>query len=257
MSEKEKPSVARGSKAAPDTFYIKITPTGPYLVYGNPPIDQEIIVPDEQGASWEYRKGLKFNNTGNPVALCRCGRSGNHPFCDGSHINANWDPKETADRKPILEEADVFEGPTLLLADNEKYCAFARFCDARGRIWNLVQRAVTKEEKEVVKHEAEHCPAGRLILVDKESKEIYEPPFEPSIGVIEDPGIKVSGPLWVKGGIRIESADGSSYEIRNRVTLCRCGMSSNKPFCNGAHASIHFQDGLSLDDAVQEHINHD
>jgi CDGSH-type Zn-finger protein len=30
--------------------------------------------------------------------------------------------------------------------------------------------------------------------------------------------------------------------VRNRVTLCRCGASNNKPFCDGTHASIKFQD---------------
>ena len=44
--------------------------------------------------------------------------------------------------------------------------------------------------------------------------------------------------------IRVESASGESYEIRNRQALCRCGASSNKPFCDGSHASIKFQDGL-------------
>ncbi|MGH9998927.1 MAG: CDGSH iron-sulfur domain-containing protein [Nitrosopumilaceae archaeon] len=38
--------------------------------------------------------------------------------------------------------------------------------------------------------------------------------------------------------------DGTQYEKRNRVTLCRCGASSNKPFCNGSHASIKFNDGM-------------
>ena len=33
------------------------------------------------------------------------------------------------------------------------------------------------------------------------------------------------------------SADGKTYEIRNRMTLCRCGRSDNKPFCNGSHAA--------------------
>ena len=45
-------------------------------------------------------------------------------------------------------------------------------------------------------------------------------------------------------GIQIESEDGTLYEVRNRVTLCRCGKSSNMPFCNGSHASIKFRDGL-------------
>ena len=48
----------------------------------------------------------------------------------------------------------------------------------------------------------------------------------------------------VRGGVRVESADGQSYEIRNRQALCRCGKSSNKPFCNGAHASVKYQDGI-------------
>jgi CDGSH-type Zn-finger protein len=40
-------------------------------------------------------------------------------------------------------------------------------------------------------------------------------------------------------------ADGNAYEVRNRMTLCRCGRSENKPFCNGAHASEPaFRDGL-------------
>ena len=53
--------------------------------------------------------------------------------------------------------------------------------------------------------------------------------------------------IWVKGGIRIEGADGRSYEIRNRVTLCRCGQSSNKPFCDGTHVSMHFCDNIPLE----------
>jgi CDGSH-type Zn-finger protein len=50
--------------------------------------------------------------------------------------------------------------------------------------------------------------------------------------------------LWVRGGIRVESEDGTPYERRNRMTLCRCGKSANMPFCNGSHASIKFKDGL-------------
>jgi CDGSH-type Zn-finger protein len=38
-------------------------------------------------------------------------------------------------------------------------------------------------------------------------------------------------------------AGGFEYERRNRQTLCRCGQSENKPFCNGAHAAVKFQDG--------------
>lgn len=59
-----------------------------------------------------------------------------------------------------------------------------------------------------------------------------------------DPAAGVSGPLWVRGGIPIMSADGVQYETRNRAILCRCGAWQNKPFCDGSHAAIGFDDGL-------------
>ncbi|MFE2733740.1 CDGSH iron-sulfur domain-containing protein [Streptomyces sp. NPDC059349] len=46
----------------------------------------------------------------------------------------------------------------------------------------------------------------------------------------------------MRGGIPVTAADGTPYEVRNRVTLCRCGASRNKPFCDGTHASIGFKD---------------
>jgi CDGSH-type Zn-finger protein len=42
--------------------------------------------------------------------------------------------------------------------------------------------------------------------------------------------------------VQVIGADGFAYEVRNRVTLCRCGASRNKPFCDGSHASIGFSD---------------
>ena len=88
------------------------------------------------------------------------------------------------------------------------------------------------------------CPGGRLVLRDRGTGKAIEPDLPPSIGVVEDPALGCSGPLWVRGGIRVESPDGRAHEIRNRVALCRCGASANKPFCNGSHASIKFNDGM-------------
>jgi CDGSH-type Zn-finger protein len=44
--------------------------------------------------------------------------------------------------------------------------------------------------------------------------------------------------------VQLVGSDGYEYEIRNRVTLCRCGASRNKPFCDGTHAAIKFNDNL-------------
>jgi CDGSH-type Zn-finger protein len=62
-----------------------------------------------------------------------------------------------------------------------------------------------------------------------------EPQLEKSIGLIEDPSKGVDGPFWVRGGIPVYSAEWELYEIRNRMTLCRCGKSANKPFCDSSH----------------------
>ena len=69
----------------------------------------------------------------------------------------------------------------------------------------------------------------RLVAVDKKTGKVIEEKMEPSIGIPED------GPLCVKGEVEIESTNGEIYEKRNRVTLCRCGKSRNKPFCDGSH----------------------
>ena len=69
-----------------------------------------------------------------------------------------------------------------------------------------------------------------------------EPHFEPSIGLVQDTAKGVSGPLWVRGGVEVISADASAYEVHNRVALCRCGASENKPFCDGSHVSAGFSD---------------
>lgn len=114
-----------------------------------------------------------------------------------------------------------------------------------GLSWNWKDgKKIDPKARDLTIREANHCPAGRLVVQDKKTGKEIEHKLPPSIGVVEDPALVCSGPLWVRGEIQAESEDGMPYEIRNRVTLCRCGTSNNKPFCNGSHASIKFRDGL-------------
>src|SRR5207247_970196 len=145
------------------------------------------------------------------------------------------------------------EGPNLDLADATVFCAVARFCDARGSVWALV-REDDPESSALVQRAVARCPSGRLVVWPKEAaapspdgdgdrgagRAALEPALEPSIALVEDPQTGVSGPIWVRGGIPVLSGDGSTYEIRNRVTLCRCGASRNKPFCDGSHVRVRF-----------------
>jgi CDGSH-type Zn-finger protein len=226
-----------------DEKKIVVSKDGPYIVSGGIPIAIQVTTPNKDGYSWEWKQGQSFQTASN-YRLCRCGQSKKKPFCDESHLRIGFNGKETATRAPFNEQAKIFDGPALRLSDAENLCSFARFCDPEGKIWSLIQRSDKPHARELAIREAMHCPSGRLVIHDKQGGKEIEPELSPSIGVVEDPALGCSGPLWARGGIMIKSHDGERYERRNRVTLCRCGMSDNKPFCNGSHASMNFNDGL-------------
>lgn len=221
---------------------VVVTKNGPYLVSGAVPLARQTIVADQEGGSEEWRESHPFPPQEN-YALCRCGQSQNKPFCDGTHKKIGFDGTETASRQPFREQAQLIEGPALALADAESLCAFARFCDPHGQVWNQVERTDQAEVRSTFVRQVNNCPSGRLVAWDRATGKPIEHHLSLSIGVIEDPAEGVSGPLWLRGGLAVIAADGFAYEVRNRVTLCRCGASRNKPFCDGSHAAVKFDDG--------------
>ena len=222
-----------------DSKRIKVEKDGPYIVTGHVELTEQII--NSSNDDYKMIPGRVFP-TGDTYALCRCGLSKNMPFCDGSHVHSHFDGTETASRKPFRERALFLKGPDLVLADVEEYCSFSRFCHTvEGNAWELTEDSDNPVARENAVKAASECPAGRLVAYDKQTREPIEIHYEPSIVIIQDPQRGVSGPLWVRGGIPIESADGETYEIRNRVTLCRCGKSRNKPYCDATHVSIRFR----------------
>jgi CDGSH-type Zn-finger protein len=220
---------------------VAVTKNGPYLVTGGVPLAKQTIVADREGGSHEWQQGAAFPAQ-ESYALCRCGHSANKPFCDGTHKKIGFDGTETASRKPYREQAELMEGPALSLMDAEALCAFARFCDPNGKVWNQVERTDEAKVHTLFVRQVNNCPSGRLVAWERSTGKPIENSLPVSIGVIEDPPEGVSGPLWLRGGIPVTSADGFAYEVRNRVTLCRCGASKNKPFCDGSHAAVGFRD---------------
>lgn len=227
------------SKARP-SMRVTVTPNGPYMVSGGVPLSQQTIGADANGESQEWREGKSFPSS-QSYALCRCGHSRSKPFCDGSHTRHRFDGTETASRAPYVEQAVVIDGPVLALTDAESLCAFGRFCDPHGQVWNQVARTDDPEVAKTFLRQVHDCPAGRLVAWDKRTGQPVEPELPPSIGLVEDPVQGCSGPIWLRGGIPVTAADGFEYEVRNRMALCRCGGSSNKPFCDGTHAAIKFK----------------
>ena len=220
---------ARGMK-------ITIVKGGPYQVSGNVPLARATIGADENGESRHWLVGERLES-GQAYELCRCGHSANKPYCDNTHEAVGFDGAETASRTPYVEQAGVMEGPAVALADAEALCAFARFCDRDGNVWNTVSEVGAGAAREAFVSQVGQCPSGRLRALNISTGQAEEPQLSPSIAVVADPAQGVAGPLWVMGGIEIVGADGVAYERRNRVTLCRCGASKNKPFCDGSHAS--------------------
>jgi len=213
---------------------IKVCKNGPYLVSGAAPLLPMIIECDGQGTPTKWVTGERLDTAQN-YSLCRCGYSGNKPFCDGSHAGVKFDGTETSTNEPFEKIAKQIDGPELKLKDAELLCASARFCHRGGDIWDTIHRTDDPKAKKNVIDNSSDCPSGRLVVSDKKTGVTIEPKLAKSIGVIEDPSKGVSGPFWVRGGIPVYSADGKLYEVRNRMTLCRCGKSSNKPFCDSSH----------------------
>jgi CDGSH-type Zn-finger protein len=211
---------------------IRITVDGPYTVRGLPVSPGRIVrTPRGESIEWEvdepYEAGAQF-------LLCRCGRSETKPFCDDSHLEG-FDGTEVADRGPTADRRGSTSGGGLTLTDDESLCTHAGFCrDHLSNAWDRMEAIGEPEVRAKVEAIVARCPSGRLVLLDEDDGPI-EAAFEPGIVVEED------GPYWVRGGVRIESADGEVWETRNRVTLCRCGHSGNKPFCDATHDEIGFK----------------
>lgn len=228
------------SRTSAETKVI-VSKNGPYLVSGGVPLAKQTIMGDVAGESQSWKEGEPLPVQAN-YALCRCGHSKTKPFCDGSHAKVKFDGTETASRQPYREQAQMTEGPVLSLSDAESLCAFARFCDPNGQVWNQVARTDEPEVRAVFVRQVNDCPSGRLVAWERATGKPVEHALPVSIGIIEDSVENVSGPLWLRGGIPLVAADGFAYEVRNRVTVCRCGASKNKPFCDGSHAAVKFSD---------------
>ena len=239
-----KQKIEPGSSPAAPEYKIKVLDKGPYLVYGQPPLATQHIVPNELGESWSFEEGRHYLTDEEPTALCRCGASKRKPYCDGSHTSHKWKPRLTARPEALLDNVEITTGDELTLTDNPKYCTFARFCDAGGGVWAATETSFDSTSRRQAIRQASICPSGRLMIWGNGSDLPFERLYEPSLGLIEDDALHVSGGLWVRGGIHIVREDDSSYEIRNRVVLCRCGESANKPYCDGSHASLLWRDNL-------------
>ena len=233
MASKKERTIERVNKKR----NIKVCKDGPYNVSGAIPLLELTVANDVNDYPYDYHVS-KCYPLKEAYSLCRCGQSKDKPFCDSTHKEVHFSGTEAASREPYLSRAEELDGPGLILNDVRDLCSHVGMCLRAGGIRELTSHSDDPEARRFAVEEVANCNSGRLVAIDKKTGTLIEPEIEPSIAVVEEPQRGYSGPLWVRGCIPIEAANGTTYEIRNRVTLCRCGNSSNKPFCDGSHREI-------------------
>ncbi|MDQ1279523.1 MAG: hypothetical protein QG670_785 [Thermoproteota archaeon] len=223
-----------------DKARVTVNMNGPYTVYGNLPLNVKEIIRNSAGEASGWSVIRRYPNQ-RIYTLCRCGKSRSKPFCDGTHDKKGFDEAETASLKRYFEQAEIEEALGISLADVQSLCAASRFCHGAGGIWNLLEKSGDPKIRKIIVEEACNCASGRLVAIDKQSQKPIEPLLEKAISLVEDPIEGISGPIRLEGGVELVSHDGKQYETRNRITICRCGKSKNKPFCDSTHVHTRFK----------------
>jgi CDGSH-type Zn-finger protein len=216
---------------------IEVTENGPYHVTGGVPLVRARKIPGEKKGSFTGYEVYETIPTTDEYWLCRCGQSTGKPFCTGMHEKVNFDGTETAATSSYAERAEVLGGTKVTVKDDRGICSHAAFCS--NAITNAWKGAPKMDEDpaiaEAVIGMVRNCPSGALTL--ERDGQPDEEALSPEIRVLEN------GQYIVRGAIPITRSDGQPIEVRNRMSLCRCGGSGNKPLCDGTHNENGFTDG--------------
>jgi CDGSH-type Zn-finger protein len=199
------------------------------------------VVDSASNAALTWRTGEPLP-TEEAYALCRCGRSGSKPFCDGTHALSGFDGTESAGVRPYQELQHVHDGEGVSAQRVGELCIHAAFCIGRTRpIASMLADTGDSDIRSNIMGRIDHCPSGSYSYALRRGGDTIEVDLPQAISVLaEEDGL--ASVLWVTGGVPVHRADGRLLETRNRMTLCRCGHSAGKPLCDGPHREIGFRD---------------
>ena len=129
---------------------------------------------------------------------------------------------------------DEIEGKSLTLVFDSRKCIHSRFCVTWAPnvfLANVEGPWIHPDAMEVERlvDIAHVCPSGAIGYRRKDGKPDEAAPLVNLISIREN------GPYAVRADIRLDGQDGMF-----RATLCRCGASRNKPFCDGSHSQVKF-----------------
>jgi len=207
---------------------IACVPNGPYYLLNDP---EPAPVPNLRRASGDPCI------TARGVALCRCGGSKNKPFCDGTHSAIGFSDRNTAD--PGKDKRKSHAGKRITILDNRALCSHVGYCtDSLKSVFRMkVEPWIDADGAGVEEIIAtiRKCPSGALgYAID--GVEAAPPSRPPTVTVTDN------GPYAVTGGIELMGVKFGQGASAEHYTLCRCGASKNKPFCDGSHWDVNFRD---------------
>ena len=211
---------------------IRVLNGGPYRVEGGVPIL------DHEGGEIEAPPAY---------SLCRCGGSNNKPFCDGAHKSNNFNGQEFASKDTAADRAESYVVESVTIHDDRSRCAHAGACtDNLSEVFKLgVEPWIDPNgaSADEIIRVVGLCPSGALSYSLAGSSEPVESPEGPSITVAKD------APYSVRG-VQVIAGDDEAYDSRERQTLCRCGGSRIKPFCDGSHWYMGFMHQMGGDSSA-------
>jgi CDGSH-type Zn-finger protein len=175
--------------------------------------------------------------TKSTIALCRCGYSANKPYCDGTHSTINFSGEREIDNP--LDRERTYVGHGITIHDNRTICSHAAVCVSKlSSVFSLDRRPWINPngaDVDSIINLINGCPSGALSYsIGGIHYRDYE--REPMIRIEKD------GPYQVTGNIELKHELDLQPPSKEHYTLCRCGESKNKPFCDGSHHDIGFKD---------------
>ncbi|NNE56133.1 MAG: hypothetical protein HKN32_08940 [Flavobacteriales bacterium] len=99
----------------------------------------------------------------------------------------------------------------------------------KDKPWIQLEHASSDE----IVNQVRACPSGAISI--KEDNQTQSETMSTKIEVTKN------GPVLVHGTCTVTHSDGSTHEKDGVTALCRCGHSSNKPYCDGSHTKEDFQ----------------
>ncbi|MDA9982838.1 CDGSH iron-sulfur domain-containing protein [Gammaproteobacteria bacterium] len=201
-----------------------------------------VIEPKENGPNLAENLQSLRNSKGTEIlpdkkvcALCRCGKSNNKPFCDGTHNKIGF---SSATDNPSAGMWRDYVGSQITIHDNRHRCAHAGKCtDGLPNVWRMGKEPWIDPDAadvEAIIAIIDQCPSGALSYSIGGKR--TDPTGPDGISVSKD------GPYNVSGEIALKDPSRDTDDVHGRYSLCRCGASKNKPFCDGSHWDIQFKD---------------